>query len=157
MLVALSSVSATALPLATRDASCGPRTPAAAAKTLVHEDATVSDVATVAGLPVAVATDGRIAPGFATALLQVGDRWCSVDHFNAAAAQHLAGADAATIAAAFASVAGMQYLGDVAVRDVFLAGPVVFLRTAGRRPGAGGGRAVPGRADGGGARAVGRR
>lgn len=65
-----------------------------------------------------------------------GNRWCSVEHFNAAAAQHLAGADAATLASAFASVAGMQYLGDVAVKDVAVTGPVVSLRTAGGRRGA---------------------
>ena len=37
-----------------------PRTPAAAAGMFVHEQATVSQTSTVAGLPVAVATDGRL-------------------------------------------------------------------------------------------------
>ena len=136
LLMALSSVSATALPRSAADASCGAATPALGARTLVHEDATISKMTRVAGIPVAIAMDERITPGFASSLLQVGGRWCAVDHFNAAAAQHLAGADAATIASAFASVAGMQYLGDVSVSDVSVAGPVVTLRTAGGRHGA---------------------
>jgi hypothetical protein len=88
------------------------------------------------GLTVATAIDPFIPPGIPTALLEVDGRWCSVEHFNAAAAERLRGADAADIATAFASVAATTYLGDVTVSDVAVDGSIVTLTTTGGRHGA---------------------
>ena len=112
------------------------RDAATAAASLVDENASVAGRSQVAGLDVTTATDWRIAPGFPTALLRVSDAWCSVERFNDAAAEQLAGAGASMVATAFASVAAMPFLGDVVVEDVALAGPMVTLTTKGGRHGA---------------------
>ena len=135
--VAASSPSAAANPpLSAGSAACAGDDAAVAAATLVHADAAFEGRDLIAGLPAATAVDGRITPGFSTALLQVGGRWCSAEAFNAAAREHLAGADAVTVASAFASVAAMPYLGQVSVSDLRIAGHAVRLTTAGGRHGA---------------------
>lgn len=116
--------------------SCAGGNAAAAATQIIGEHAVLDHHATISGLDVAVALDGRIAPGFQQPLLSVGGRWCSVEAFNAAAAEQLSGADAATLASAFAAVAAMPYLGEVAVTDVVTAGRTVRLTTTGGRHGA---------------------
>lgn len=107
-----------------------------AAAGLVGEQATIDEITTIAGLEVAIAIDHQVIPGFATALLAVDGRWCSVEAFNSAASAHLPEAAPSEIAAAFASVAVMPYLGRVAVRDVETGEGVVTLVTAGGRHGA---------------------
>ena len=116
--------------------ACAGANAARAARRLVHSGASVASRGVIAGLPTATATDSRITPGFSSALLTVDGRWCSAAAFNAAARQHLAGADAATVASAFASVAAMPYLGNVTVSDVTAAGPAIRLTTTGGRHGA---------------------
>ena len=71
-----------------------------AARTLVTPNAYLAGIGEVWGLTVATAIDPFIPPGIPTALLEVDGRWCSVEHFNAAAAERLRGADAADIATA---------------------------------------------------------
>jgi hypothetical protein len=136
MTVAVAASAASATPTVDAPAAACATSAATAARTFVHTDASVTGYSRIAGLPTAAALDGRITPGFSTALLKVGGRWCSVEAFNAAAREHLAGADAKTIASAFASVAAMPYLGRVAVSNVSAAGPAVRLTTTGGRHGA---------------------
>lgn len=134
-LVALVVATVAAAPAAPPVASDGcVRAPVdAAVSTLVADDAHVAGTAEVAGLPVVTAVDPFIPPGIPSALLRVGEAWCSAEHFNAAAAEHLADASPRGVATAFASVAGMQYLGDVTVGDVIVDGSEVTLTTTGGR------------------------
>jgi hypothetical protein len=124
------------LPSRTADEGCVRGGAAQAAAVLVDEAATVVSTGAVAGLEMATAVDWRVTPGIPNALLEVDGRWCGVEAFNRAAAARLGTADPATLAAAFASVAAMPYLGEVVVRDAVAAGPVVTLETVGGRHGA---------------------
>ena len=133
MVVGGQAVAATAAPAPAPACERGIRE---AATRLVGDQASLVEVSTIAGLDVATVMDPRIAPGFTNALLRVGGEWCSVGSFNRAAAEQLAGASRARVAAAFASVAAMPYLGNVVVSDVVSARPAVTLTTTGGRHGA---------------------
>lgn len=140
-LLALAAVATAAIAAAPTSAAmtpdgCVAGPPELAAHELVADHATVDAVGDVAGLTVATAVDPFVPPGIPNALLEVGGAWCTVDHFPAAAAAHLGGAPAVQVASAFASVAGMQYLGDVTVSDVAVNGTEVRLTTTGGRHGA---------------------
>ena len=110
--------------------------PAGSAATLVSEQPTLAGVERIEGIQAAIVVDPMIPPGIASALLEIGGRWCPVEWFNAAAAEWLPNPDPVSLAKAFASVAAMQYLGEVAVEDVAVAGPAVHLVTMGGRHGA---------------------
>jgi hypothetical protein len=89
--------------------------------------------ATAAGLPIAVVTDPAVPPGIPHALLDTPAGLCTTEAFNLTAAADLQGP--AALASAFASTAGMPWLGAVEVRDVRVAGGTVELTTVGGRHG----------------------
>lgn len=122
-------------PLAATDA-CATGSATAATAALVAPLAEATGTAQVAGLDVVRTLDPLIAPGIAGALLDVDGVLCTPEAFNLAAPTLLPGATAAELATAFASVAGMNYLGDVVARDLHVDGRTVRLTTVGGRHGA---------------------
>ena len=107
---------------------------AAAAVRLVTDRATRAPVATrAADLAIAVVTDPLVPPGIPHALLDTAAGLCTTETFNLTAAPSLAGALAR--ATAFASTAGMPWLGAVEVRDAQVVGDTVKLTTFGGRHG----------------------
>ncbi|MFT4745056.1 MAG: hypothetical protein ACI9AD_000904 [Nitriliruptoraceae bacterium] len=83
------------------------------------------------GMPVTIVTDPLVAPGIPYALLDTGVGLCTIDSFNLTVAAALGGP--AAVATAFASTAGMPWLGDVAVHGLAVNGETVTLSTFGGR------------------------
>ena len=106
----------------------------AAATRLISERAVGAPVRTrAAGLPIAVVTDPLVPPGIPHALLDTPAGLCTTETFNLTVEPNLAGPLA--VATAFASTAGMPWLGAVDVRDVEVVGDTVELTTFGGRHG----------------------
>jgi hypothetical protein len=129
-------------------AQAQPRVPTAASQAPVLARACATDIddagrlissrvtepvirAEAAGVPIAVATDPLIPPGIPHALTVSRHGMCSVEVFNLTVAPALGSPSA--LAAAFASTAGMPWLGEVDVRDVVTEGDVTTLTTSGGR------------------------